>query len=417
MNAQMNLQMAGIDYTTAPVEIREKFALTSRVRAELMQRLTGGPDVLGTVMLSTCNRTEVWAHCPPGAQPDLAAALCEAAGVEKAAYADRFVHREGEDAVRYLFETASGLRSQVFGEDQILTQVKEALEQAREALCTDSVLEVLFRMAVTGGKKAKSGMQMSMANTSAVDCALHMLQRAGALSGKKCLVIGNGKMGRLAAEALRGAGADVTVTVRQYRSGVVEIPRGCRRVDYGARMALVPECDVVLSATASPNVTVKYDEVRALPLRTGVVFIDLAVPRDIDPRVGRLPGVQLYDIDSFSAQPPQQLEQARAQAQEVLRAQLAEFCTWYECRDMIPQVNALAQKFGRDTLERAEPAVRSLGLGGESAALLRGQLEDVAAKQFRKLLFAVRDEAGAGAFRECLGAMEKLYEQDVSAVH
>lgn len=407
----MNIQMIGIDHTTAPVEIREKFSFTTTVQSEIMADAAALPGVLGALLLSTCNRTELWVHCRPEAEPALCSCLCRAAGADAAQYRDRFRTRRGEEAVAYLFHTASGLQSQIFGEDQILTQVKEALDRARAALHTDTVLEVLFRMAITAAKKVKTGMQTSTANTGAVGTCMEMLRKEGYdFTGRRCLVIGNGKMGKLAATALREAGADVTVTVRQYRSGVVEIPAGCHRIDYGRRMELLPSCDLVVSATTSPNVTIKYDDVTASAWKDGVIFVDLAVPRDIEPRLAELPGVRLYDIDSFQAPQSEELQHLRQQAEEILAEQIQEFLTWYDCRDMIPLTNALSEKFAVDSLSRMEPAFRGLHLEGDESTQLRIQIEDMARKQFRKLLFAVRDEAGASAFRQCLGAVEKLYE-------
>ena len=415
---RMNIQMLGIDHTTAPVEVRERFSFTTRVQQQLMLQLREQQGVLGALMLSTCNRTELWVHVRQGTVPDLGGLLCEAAGVSAAAYRDRFVRRSGEDAVVYLFHMASGLQSQIFGEDQILTQVKESLDRARDILCTDSVLEVLFRMAITAAKKVKTGMQTSMANTNAVGYSMRLLRGEGYdFTNKKCLVIGNGKMGKLAAQALREAGATVTVTVRQYRSGVVEIPAGCSRIDYGRRMELLPACDIVVSATTSPNVTVKLEEVLQSAWKQGAVFIDLAVPRDIDPRVAELPGVRLFDIDSFQAPQSEELREIRDQTERVLAKQIQEFLTWYDCRDMVPLTNDLAGKFGQDTVGRLEAAIRGLHLGPDDATALRCQVEQLAEKQFRKLLFAVRDEAGASAFRQCLDAVEKLYESKVSTVH
>ena len=407
----MNIQMIGIDHTTAPVEIREKFSFTTTVQGEVLARAAALPGVLGAVVLSTCNRTELWAHCREGAQPPLWDCLCLSAGEDAPRYRDRFRARSGEEAVSYLFRLTSGLESRVFGEDQILTQVKEALDRSRQALRTDAVLEVLFRMAVTAAKKVKTGMQTAVVNTGAVGSCMQLLRDEGYdFRGRRCLVIGNGKMGKLAARALKAAGAGVTVTVRQYRSGVVEIPAGCERIDYGRRMELLPRCDLVVSATVSPNVTVKYDELAAARRRERMLFVDLAVPRDIDPRVASLPGVRLLDIDSFQVPQSEQLVRMRRWAEETLERQVGEFLTWYDCRDMIPLAGRLSERFAEDSLDRLDSAVRQLPLDGEEERRLRGQIEDMARKQFCRLLFAVRDEAGAAAFRQCLGAVEKLYE-------
>lgn len=408
----MNIQMIGIDHTTAPVEIREKFSFTTKVQTALMEQAAALPGVLGVILLSTCNRTELWVHCRPDAEPPLCDCICQIAGTGTEQYRDRFRSRRGEEAVAYLFGMTSGLRSQIFGEDQILTQVKEALDRARTALHTDTVLEVLFRMAITAAKKVKTGMQTATADTGAVGYCLEKLRGEGYdFMGRRCLVIGNGKMGKLAAQALRQAGAHVTVTVRQYRSGVVEIPVGCERIDYGRRMELLPDCDMVVSATTSPNTTMKYQDVSAAVWKPGLIFLDLAVPRDIDPRIAELPGVRLFDIDSFHAPQSEERTRMEEEAQVVLAQQIQEFLTWYDCRDRIPMTNELAEKCAVDFLVRVEPAIRQTHLDSEAASALRVQLEDAAKKQFRRLLFAVRDEAGAAAFRQCLDAMEKFYDQ------
>ena len=313
----MNIQMTGIDHTTAPVEVRERFSLTTAAQARLMERLAAREGILGVVLLCTCNRTEIWVHSKATLADTLERTLCEAAGAELESHL--FVSRQGIDAVAYLFHMTSGMQSRIFGEDQILTQVKEALDRARAAQCCDSVLEVLFRRAVTAAKKAKGVMQTSLTNANAVDCAIRQLTGEGwDFADKRCLVIGNGKMGKLAAQALREAGADVTVTVRQYRSGVVEIPTGCKRIDYGQRKELFPRCDLILSATTSPNITVQRAALEQYGWKPGAVLIDLAVPRDIEPEVAALPNLRLFDIDSFQIPESESLEAVRREAGAML---------------------------------------------------------------------------------------------------
>ena len=153
---------------------------------------------------------------------------------------------------------------------------------------------------MTGAKKVKTELILSTANASAVELAIKRLVDSGVdFTGKKCLVIGNGEMGKRAANALRALTEDVTVTVRQYRSGVVEIPKDCKRINYGERYNLIPECDIVVSATSSPNVTIRKEELVSCGVKPGTIFIDLAVPRDIEPEIREINGLTLYDIDDF----------------------------------------------------------------------------------------------------------------------
>ena len=256
----MSISMIGIDHSMAPVDIRALFAFTRKNAGEAMEKLKEQRGIDGCIILSTCNRLEVWASVDDEAELSLYKELCKLKNINDDQYEIYFTKREGHAAVEHLFYLASGLKSQILGEDQILTQVKDALGIAREHFTTDGALEVLFRMAVTAGKKIKTEVPFSHGNPSVIHQAIEMLDRQGyCVQDKVCMVIGNGEMGKVAAQALMEAGADVTVTVRQYRSGMVNIPFGCKRINYGERMDYLPKCDLVVSATASPNFTLREE--------------------------------------------------------------------------------------------------------------------------------------------------------------
>ena len=405
----MNIAMIGIDHSLAPVEIREKFAFTTAAAAAAMANIYTEDVVEGCILLSTCNRTELWLSLSDGDEPDLPALLCRQKQLEPAAYAKYFATRQGRKAVEYLFEMTSGLRSRILGEDQILAQVKTALARAHELQCCGSVLEVLFRSAITGAKKIKSELAIVTANASAVDFAVAQLAAQGMrFEEKKCLVIGNGEMGKRAANALRAQGADVTVTIRQYKSGTVEIPKGCARINYGDRFSLLPECDIVVSATSSPNVTIRASDLEACQLTHDVTLIDLAVPRDIEAAAAELPHVTLYDIDQFDVQQTSELLHQMEQARQMLRQQQERFFSWYECRDLIPAAQRLGDYMAKEVDWRMGQTIKDLGLTKEQNEALVQALEVSSGKVLRKLIFAVRDEAGVEVFRQCVEAMERV---------
>ena len=259
----MSISMIGIDYNKANVDIRAMFSFTKKNATAAMERLKKIPGIQGCVILSTCNRMELWASTKADWNGTLLEELCKIKEVDPTQYGEYFVERNEEEAVDHLFHLTSGLKSMILAEDQIITQVKDALTLAREAFVTDNVLEVLFRKAVTAGKKVKTNVIFSRANQTAMDQAIEMLkERKFPLSDARCMVIGNGEMGKLAAQSLKRTGADVTVTVRQYRSGVVTIPMGCSRINYGERLNFLPGCDLVVSATASPNYTLTKEQVK-----------------------------------------------------------------------------------------------------------------------------------------------------------
>ena len=406
----VNIQMIGIDHGTAPVEIRERFAFTNAQSIKAMETLVASGKVGGCVILSTCNRTEVWVSHEGDDSLPLYEMLCALKGVETGHFEDCFVNRSGKQAVEYLFEMTSGLHSMIVGEDQILAQVKKALENARNAQVCDNVLEVLFRSAVTGAKRVKTDLSLSTANASAVELAIEKMQACGfAFAGRKCLVIGNGEMGKRTANALVRLGADVTVTVRQYRSGIVEIPENCSRINYGERYQVLPACDFIVSATSSPNVTIKYEDLSACPMEGEKIFIDLAVPRDIDPRIAELENVRLYDIDDFPVDATEELELQTRAARELLAEQEHKFISWYECRDLIPATGRIADYMAREVDLRVGSLVRDMGLDDGQNEKLTRAVDTAAGKVLRKLLFAVRDTAGVDVFRSCVEAMETTY--------
>lgn len=333
-------------------------------------------------------------------------------GKEPAEYAQYFAERTEEEAVEHLFYLTSGLKSQILAEDQIITQVKDALSLSREAYCTDNVLEVLFRMAVTAAKKVKTKVIFSRGNSSVIHQAIHCLEEKGfSLFGKTCMVIGNGEMGKVAALALREAGAEVTVTVRQYRSGIVNIPKGCERINYGDRGEFLPQCDLVVSATASPNYTLTRELLETVPPVEHLVLIDLAVPRDIEPSAGELSGITLYDIDSFKidAVSPK-LQQSLEKAGEILQEQMEDFYNWYGGRDLIPRIQDIKAEAVQDLNLRILKILRKTPMEEKDRENLLQAIDTAAAKVVNKMMFGLKDSLEEKEFLNCVEGLEKLYE-------
>lgn len=409
----MSISMIGIDHSKASVDIRAKFSFTKKRAIEAMKKLKEEHGILGCIILSTCNRMEVWVSTQDDEEISLYDFLCKEKEVEKDEYQDYFMKRENEEAVRHLFYLTSGLKSQILAEDQIITQVKDALTLARDAYCTDNVLEVLFRMAVTAAKKVKTEVTFSRANTSVIHQAMERLKNQGfSFEGKTCMVIGNGEMGKVTALALKEAGADVTVTVRQYRSGVVNIPQGCKRINYGERMELLPDCDLVVSATASPNYTLTKENFEEIKLdATSVVLIDLAVPRDIDPEVGKLQNVSLYDIDSFridAASP--KLQASMQKAGEILDDQMKEFYDWFNGRDIFPRIEEIKADAVEDLNLRITKILKKTPMEQKDRESLLRAIDTAAGKVVNKMIFGLRDSLEQEAFLDCVEGLEKIYE-------
>lgn len=407
----MSISMIGIDHNKASVDIRAGFSFTKKNAVAAMERLKKEAGVLGCIILSTCNRMEIWVSTKDSWDGSLYEFLCHEKGKNPAEFQDYFTERTDEEAVEHLFYLTSGLKSQILAEDQIITQVKDALSLSREAYCTDNVLEVLFRMAVTAAKKVKTEVVFSRGNSSVIYQAMERLETKGFhLRGKTCMVIGNGEMGKVAALALKEAGADVTVTVRQYRSGIVSIPKGCERIDYGERMELLPMCDLVVSATASPNFTLTKQMLEKVKMQKPVILIDLAVPRDIDPLAGELSYVTLYDIDSFKINTlSPKLQAAMEQAGEILSEQQEDFFTWYHGHDLIPRIQKIKKEVVQDLELRILKPLQKTPMEETDRENLRETIDLAAAKVVNKMIFGLRDSLGQEEFKSCVEGLEKLY--------
>ncbi|MDO4305662.1 MAG: glutamyl-tRNA reductase [Eubacteriales bacterium] len=409
----MSISMIGVDHGMAPIDIRALFAFSKKNAGEAMEKLKEQKGINGCILLSTCNRLEVWVSREEDAEISLYDCLCALKGIKDSSYEHYFVKRDDREAVEHLFYLASGLKSQILGEDQILTQVKDALSLAREHFTTDSVLEVLFRMAVTAGKKIKTEVPFAHGNPSVIHQAIQFLEeRDYSIRDKVCLVIGNGEMGKVAAQTLKECGGDVTVTIRQYRSGVVNIPVGCKRINYGDRMEYLPECDLVVSATASPNYTLREELFEGVACKEQLILIDLAVPRDIEPSLGNRGGITLYDMDSFRMEgTPKELEEHLEAAGAIVRAQMDEFYLWLDGRDVIPRIQEIREEAVHDLNLRISKILKNTPMEASDRDRLEKAVDTAAGKVVNKLIFGLRDSLNQEAFLECVAGLERIYEE------
>ncbi len=376
------IQMIGTDYQLANVEKREKFSMTKKECAKVIQRIVEKEGVLGCVLLSTCNRTELYISSTGKTSLPLIKMFWDIRENLKEEDKAYIVQYEEEEAVRHLYHVCLGLCSQVLGDEQIIGQVGEALQWSRENKGTNQELEVLFRIGMTGAKELKSQIPFFQKNPTLVSKSIQMLKDRGILlQGKKCLVIGNGTMGKLAAVKLLEEGADVTVTVRQYRSGHVEITKGAKIILYG-------DCSVIVSATQSPNYTITKEEVRKVGGKNPLFFLDLAMPRDIDPKVGELSFAIVYSLDSleeevYDEETKKNIFTAKEKAEEIVK----KFFTWKEGRDFLPNIEAIMEESKKVQEQAAKAAKKVSG----------------------RLLFQLRDKLEPEEFRQCLDALEDVY--------
>ncbi len=360
----LHIAMSGVDHTTAGIQQRECFSLTVPQQKALYDQMRQIPGLLGAVVISTCNRTEIYLSLADGTDLHPFHLLCQLLELPQR---DAPV-LTGEDAARSLCLLCCGARSRIFGEDQILTQVKNAVALSRARGMADGVLEVLFRSAITCGKRVRTEAPVVRGEAS---LARQVVEQVKEHHAQKVLVIGNGQMGRLAASALVDAGCQVFMTLRQYKYRQAEIPFGVTAFDYQQRYERLGEFDGVVSATLSPHYTLETERLASLE-RIPPLLLDLAVPRDIQPEAGQLPGVTLLDVDTLSGP---LLEEKRQKAlsglEPYLERYVGEFMDWYRRRPAPPQELREAPPFSHFPFFVYFSGCKALVVGGGKIASRR----------------------------------------------
>lgn len=397
----MNLTMTGIDFIHAPMAQRERVSFVRGQVQALLPRIAEMPGVAGCVLLATCNRTELYVHGEESTSLDPLAMLARAAGFDAAAFRGLSVTRSGETCVQHLMAVAAGLESQIFGDDQILTQVRDAAALAREAQTIDGVLDTLFRRAVTAGKRVRTEVRLTGVPASAAAAGVRRAQDFfGALQGRRAVVIGNGEMGRLAAAALRTQGCAVTVTLRSYHHGETIVPAGCDTFPYDRRCEALEGADLAVSATTSPHFTLTAQQVSDLhqPPR---LLLDLAMPRDIESAAGEDARVTLYNLDDLGDLDDSRNDAAKQAAVRILEEEQAEFYRWHAYRQALPVIAAV--KDTALTRLRFDHAYSDLYRDGD----MDGLLELAVGKTVDLLLGGMKELVDADRLEACLAHMRK----------
>ncbi|HEU5075766.1 MAG TPA: glutamyl-tRNA reductase [Polyangiaceae bacterium] len=367
--------VVGVSHQAAPIEVREQLALSRQAAAPFLKGLIAGSVVHEAMVLSTCNRVELIAAGENASKDRLeeVAAACAAELVRQAPEAASYVYRyQGAAAVRHLFRVAASLDSMVLGEPQILGQLKQAFESACKLGTVGSALHRAIPRALRAAKRVRSETTIGSGQVSVPSVAVDLASQIfGELSGKTALLVGSGDMGQTVARLLSQGGAAIQVLGRNAAT-VAEVARlvGGEPRALSDLKASLTEADVVVTSTSAPNAIITRElvaSVRRSRRGRSLFFIDLAVPRDVDARVGELDGVFLYNIDDLSQIVAESLasRQRERDAAELIIADAAEgYERWAEAEQVTPVIKALRSRFShvmRAELERS----------------LRGRLKDL----------------------------------------
>ena len=322
--------MTYIDYNSASVSEREIFSCTQDHIGPVYENIKKIRGVEGSVLIATCNRTELYLSLEDELEMDPCAVLCDAMDLEEKKYEHLFRVLKNDEAMRHASRLAAGTESQLVGDSQIITQVREAVWTAHKHKATDPVLNVMFRNAISAGKKVRSCVDLSMRDDSTIDQAVRRIMKDPEI--RTVLVVGNGVIGRGCAEMLARNGYDTRMTLRHYHHGESIIPHGVEPVNYDKRYEVMEECDAVICATSSPHYVLKTEEVKALKNRPSLI-IDMAVPRDCEPEIDAINGIALEDIDDISRGADQELRSDQTEAADrYINKYIEDFHHWCDYR-------------------------------------------------------------------------------------
>ncbi|MBC8546914.1 glutamyl-tRNA reductase [Clostridiaceae bacterium NSJ-31] len=408
----MDLLVIGISYKTAPLEIREKLSVCSAQCPQRLAQIIGQSGAREGVLLSTCNRTEVYLYQADANRAEQA--LCESCGMEVTRLRKHLYLYEGKKCVSYLFRVASGLDSQVMGEDEILRQVKLAHTLALEAKLSGMVMNTLFRAAITTAKRTKSKTGLSSCSISVGTIAVHAAQKQlGSLEGKKALVVGSGEMGVIALKNLTAAGMDARVTVRS-RCSATNLAAKCpsaAQVPYERRYDYLDEADVVVSCTSSPHYTITFADARQyIATQKPRVFLDLAVPRDIDGDIVQLAQCAYYNIDQLKgvAEANRKLRSEKSLlAEEEIQRDVDEFERWFAFRQNVPLLQDVRECAQRRVDRRVKVACRQAA-DPRDEEVIRQAVSGAVDEIMEKFIYRVKETAckeDIEVFFRCLGGM------------
>jgi glutamyl-tRNA reductase len=370
----MHLFLLGVSHKTTPVEIRERLDFAARGLGPALEALSRRAGASEVVVLSTCNRAELYVACDEleAARADLLAFLADYHDLDPGALAPHLYERVDAEAAQHLFRVAGGLDSLVVGEPQILGQVKNAFAAATEERTVGPVLNKVFPWSFTVGKRVRTETALSEGAVSISFAATSLARKIfGDLKGRTAMVIGAGEMGDLTAQHLLGQGVGrmlITSRTLAHASALADSIGGTA-VPWAEMFATLGQADIVISATGSqlPILTRPQAEQVMRGRRNRPLFlIDIALPRDIDPAVGDLESVFLYNIDDLQAIVQENLARRAAEvsrAEDIVTGEVKKFEAWMATRGAIPTVVALRQRFDairRRELERLQPKLAGL---------------------------------------------------------
>lgn len=415
---------AGLSHKTAPVEIREKLAISESRLPEALSLLLSKPSISEAVILSTCNRTEIYAVSDDleKGKSDIIDFLSEYHRFERDAFVKALYFYTEQQVVRHLFRVASSLDSMVIGEAQILGQVKDAYQIAYENKSTSLILNRLFRHAIECGKRVRTETAIGESPVSVSYAAVQLAKNVfETLENRPVMVVGAGKMSVLTIKHLVSNGANpIMVTNRTYEKAYeIACEFNGIAVPFEEKFEKMATADIVISSTGAQGYVITADDVRNIMRRRKgrpLFFIDIAVPRDVDPEAAEIENVFVYDIDDLKHVVDENLKERKKEAEKaekIIDEEVSEFFAWLASLDVVPtikELNRIAQEIKQRELEKA--LKRLNGLDEEQVEVIKALAHGIVNKMIHMPIVRVKEAAARKRGYRYVVALRYLFGLD-----
>ncbi len=419
----MSIVVLGVNYHTSPVTLLEKVMIPVPAMSEALRALSSHSDIREVVVLSTCNRTEVYAVAERfhGAHTDILQFLCETSGLSADEITPHLYSQYDDDAVVHLFEVAAGIDSAVLGETEIVGQVRDAWDFAMKQGTSRSTLNLLFRYALESGKRARTETGISRSTASVAHAAVEMSEEIlGTLKGKRVLVVGAGEMGEGVAGALSRAGTDSITVLNRTISRAEELAKkiGARVSDFGNLESELTTADVVLACTGAGGVIIDHElMVRVRQgVSTPILVVDIALPRDVAASVAELPGVTLRDLDHLSDWAQRGIDKRASevgQVRQIIGEEVDRFLldqTQRQAAPLVAQLREVVESIRTAEMERFESALSSMT--PEQRELVESISHGIINKMLHVPSVRLREAAGTPQGERLSAAVRDLFSLD-----
>ena len=420
----MEILIVGLSHKTAPLDVREKVSFAENILPEAVKELVSCPNVSEGLIVSTCNRVEVYSAVPKrnmdAAREEIATFLSERHEVPREKLDPHLYILSGEECVQHIFRVASSLDSMVVGEPQILGQVKEAFGCAANAQATGNILNRLLHKAFSVAKRVRSETRIATSAVSISFAAVELAKKIfGELEGKTVMLVGAGEMAELAARHLLGNGVEHILVANRTFENAVKLAEefGGTAVPFDELQQQMELADIVISSTGAPNIIIDKKMVKSIiksRRNRPMFFIDIAVPRDIDPAVNQVENAYAYDIDDLEGVVETNIKtrsKEAAKAEEIVNGEVQQFNEWMRSRESFPTIVDLrewAENVRRGELEKTLKRIE--GLSEADTKKIEAMTEAILNKILHRPVTRMKRAAHQGDEGEIVNVVREMFD-------